>query len=466
MAHSKNNFYVKKSKNGLSYSIKEAGFYEINEIHGTDSIKIKFSEEELRLFAIFTQDSQIILNHLYIDGYDSIENVIDSTKKVSYSIDAKSEVIFEFKSLKNRDFDDDEEIEKDDTNKIEAKFWLLPRETCGKSSIFEFGGTGSNLTVGTSEKLITTHNSNEKKYRNCIFSPLFDTKNLYSVSFDIQSELNNGFSKSKIELYTNNFKQPDWTMKNIDEEKTYSTAKPFFVKYEIVQRSNEGQFISPFKVETRMIRQILSKKKVFVINSVSLGCFYGVFDYCDSIGCFHDTEFEAIVTVKCDNERMKKVMKIVAIVVGVVLFVIIVSSIVGCCFCCGAFDACCCCPFDCCCCCPFDCCCCCPVDCCCCCCNCNRGQKQKNKNDQQQANQNIGSSNSIPQLLNKNKSGQQNDIELPLMDINQQQQEHVNTEIIANPYGLQYESPNVEQQQQQITPEPISPYSQENVQYL
>ena len=239
-------------------------------------------------------------------------------------------------------------------------------------------------------------------------------------------------------------------------KKNYSTSKPFFVKYEIVQKSDDGQFVWLFNVETRMTRKMIGKKKRFDFNSISLSCFFGVFECCDSWNCFHDIEFEEMVIVKCDNENLIKIIKTAAILVGIILFVIIIASIIGCCCCCnccGMIDCCCCCCADC------NCCCCCAG---CKCCSCTK----KNNNEKQQIQQNVGSSSSIPQIMSMNKSNQKNDIELPLMDINQQQPEPVSQEIVANPYEINsYEKTEVQQQQQQ-TLEPISPYTQDQVPYF
>ena len=204
-----------------TYNINRTGFHEIASVKSGDSIRVKFNGQPLRLFLFLSTNFEVVLQNLEIDGSNS--NLKDHSEKVSYSnlkdlkeniafaVDADDEAVFKFGSIERnhqneedkshhnrfhffkgkqrrtlkekvkfitsklafhyQDYDD-EDFDFD-FDHIKVALWLLPREMCGKSSIYEYG-SNSNLTVGQAISIITSKTGDEITYSNCIFSPLFD----------------------------------------------------------------------------------------------------------------------------------------------------------------------------------------------------------------------------------------------------------------------------------------------------
>ena len=171
-----------------------------------------------------------------------------------------------------------------------------------------------------------------------------------------------------------------------------------------------------------MARKVIGQFK-FNFDVVGFVCQSGVFEACDSSGCFKDNFVEESLFVKCENEMLTSLIRLM-IAIGIIVVIIVILLI----FCCGCFGCCCCC-------------CCCAA-----CCIGKNGCCEKRKTDDDGAAQSRW-----------RRGRQQNDIEVPLMSIDQ------NQGVQTNPYNEQIpiQGQNVIQQ-----PPQVSPYGQEPVQYL
>lgn len=375
-----------------TYNINRTGFHEIASVKSGDSIRVKFNGQPLRLFLFLSTNFEVVLQNLEIDGSNS--NLKDHSEKVSYSnlkdlkeniafaVDADDEAVFKFGSIERnhqneedkshhnrfhffkgkqrrtlkekvkfitsklafhyQDYEkyDDEDFDFD-FDHIKVALWLLPREMCGKSSIYEYG-SNSNLTVGQAISIITSKTGDEITYSNCIFSPLFDifdSKSSYDISIGINpSEFENSqnYKSSITAIYTNNLSKPD-TVINGYEGYNHTFSNPFFSRYEIKQKIKEGENNSPLEVEVYMIKKVTQTDN-FDYNRFDIFCSSGSVYFCNASSCFHDEMIEMKITQKCGDEIIWQILALIAgaaVVILIVLIVLICFCCVGCCACCG-----------------------------------------------------------------------------------------------------------------------------------
>lgn len=466
---SESNFHHNpEEQKNTKYEISQIGFHEIDNIHKGDSISVKFGESPLRLFIFISSISQVGLKHLYIDGSDSLSRIHDADDKVAFAIDADNEAIFEFdsrsyndnhhfdhshqkslyKSFFNRkhkkgmkdkvksliskfNFHGRKESNNDDFedyfesigNSVSVVMWLLPKEMCGKSSLFEYGGMAANLSVEPTVSIITSKTNEEITYSNCIFSPLFnlfDSRISYDVTVGVEptdsdNEYPSNYRASKAEIYTDNLNYPELKINDQQNNNNHEIFKPYFVKYEIKQEAKEGGLDHPLSVHAYMNRKSQpNSENSYDSYYLDFFCIAGVVESCNSSNCFHDYDVESKLILKCNDKLLQQFLSIligVAIAIFVVIIILICLCCVGCCACCGL----CCYPF------------------------CCKGQQKSRHTHHHHSTSNSTSvldSSTIPALNPVGNSNNENDLEIPLMSIDQNnnpQQYHQPVPMYSNP---------------------------------
>lgn len=417
------------------YEINQIGYHEINNIHDGDSIVVKFNQQQLRLFIFISGSFQYELKNLYIDGIDSLLNLKNQDEKFGFAIDADKEAKLEFGTyesdnsnkkhhkpnhIRNKaqlmlskvhnyhhndiinNYDQDFNfIENIDTS-LHVVLWLLPRDMCGKSSLFEFGGMTANLTIESTDSIIRSKTIDEITYSNCIFSPLFNI--FYSkFDYDINIKFDPSY-KSTAVVYSNNISYPDFSM----NDENHIISKPYFIKYDITKPNQNGNFTSSSPIKTFITRKMIrNDSSEFQFDII---CIAGSVDFCDSSKCFHDYDIESKMMLKCDNSLFLKIIGILAGFGVVIIIAIIVISCLccaGCCACCG--------------------------------CLCCYLYKKKSNNHSTRNNGGNFDSNPIPPISPISNNRSENDLELPLMSINQTQ----NPQQFHNPTPMPQMHPTV-----------------------
>lgn len=318
-----------------SFLIDTIGFHQVTNVTKNDNISVKYDSRSLRLFLFIPFNSNLFVDHLFVDGTEissQYQYSIESSIGLAVDADQFAEFTFDLKHEPEPIFY---------SNYI--SLWLIPRDLCSTSSYFESGGLSISISSNPSEQSIISR-SEYTQYSMCAFSPVFDfTKASYSINFGVDSS-NSRIVTSKSCIYTKNFDASDFCIDDYKSSSKYKVSNEFFIQYTI--NATTRSFDDYSSVDDRI--KIILKRSTDKSNNTDffdLFCVAQSVDACNSTNCTHDDDIEDSFDYHC-NTKLDHYFRILLIVVcSIVAFTIIIAIMCscGCCICCGIAGCTCCC---------------------------------------------------------------------------------------------------------------------------